>query len=340
MLCNARQSFGHALHTIITASRICANFEESEATFLISGGPSYLQSLFALYPYRFSLMVARTKQDFATAFGGQAFESHDLVLPEKIASTDRYLLDLGRGGLVVPDDVGEKARTLLLQLGLEEERWYCCMHYRDAGFAGKRRTVRDTDVAPYTQATDYVIDELGGQVVMLGHPGMRTPEPRPGLIDLSRKAGWELLQAYAVSRARFYVGGSSGPLVLPAGFDVPFGAIDQLMDYSAGQAISITPTLHLPDGTQLRDEALLASKYSDTNALMELLADPDGGFKLEACGAPEVSGAIDILVEITRDTPHWRRPTSISVEKSEEIVWPPRVRRDFRFLPRTSDDSA
>lgn len=340
LLCNTRQSFGHALVMIATASRICANFKESEATFIISGGPSFLQSLFALYPYPCELMVARTKQDFAIAFGGQAFESRQMVLPEEFANTDRYLADLGRGGLVVPDGVAEKARALLLQLGLKEDRWFCCMHYRDAGFAGKRDTMRDTDVAPYAQAVDYVIDELGGQVVMLGHPGMRAPDPRTGFVDLSRQAGWELLQAYAVSRSRFFVGGPSGPLVFPAGFDVPFGAIDQIMDHSLGQTISVTPTLHLPDGKRLRDDALLASEYSDDEDLLGLLTDPESGFRLESCGLKEISGVIDLLFKETFDTPKWRQPVADVGEKSEAIQWPPRVRRDFRFLPRAVDDCA
>jgi hypothetical protein len=103
----------------------------------------------------------------------------------------------------------------LVDLGLDPNRWFCCLYYREPGYkpgAGVPR--RDVSPEPYRQITEWIIRDLGGQVVRIGHPGM-TPFPdMPGFVDLSRLEDRFMLQANAVARARFGVVTDSGP-VLP-----------------------------------------------------------------------------------------------------------------------------
>ena len=74
--------------------------------------------------------------------------------------------------------------------------------------------VRNGGPGSYRQAIDHIIDKLDCQVVQIGHPEMKPFPQRDGLVDISGIRNAFMLQAFALSRARFMIGGASGPIAL------------------------------------------------------------------------------------------------------------------------------
>ena len=98
--------------------------------------------------------------------------------------------------------------------------WFCTLHYREPTYEyGIARAERDVDLADIEPVVDDIL-RRGGMVIRLGHPGMRPMTARPDLIDFSEAP--VMLQAYAVSRSRFFLEFSpSGPGSFASGFGVP-----------------------------------------------------------------------------------------------------------------------
>jgi hypothetical protein len=86
--------------------------------------------------------------------------------------------------------------------GLDLDRWFCCLHFRQPNYEYKPYSnCRDVDPSSYLASIDYVIDELGGQVALLGHPEISTRPKRDGFVDLSRIPDSHDLQFGAVARS-------------------------------------------------------------------------------------------------------------------------------------------
>jgi putative glycosyltransferase (TIGR04372 family) len=138
--------------------------------------------------------------------------------------------------LAFPEVLDGEFRRRLLDAGASPDRWIVCFHARqdDYEFRKFREPDRSVDPHSYFRLADYVIDELGGQVVRLGDPSMTPAPARPHLIDLSTGSDF-LLQAYAVSRCRFAITTDSGMQHVANGLGVPFAttnatALDIVLD--------------------------------------------------------------------------------------------------------------
>ena len=136
-----------------------------------------------------------------------------------------------------PEEMAEELTGKLVSAGASADRWIVCLHARQSNYEFRNfyQPDRTVDPAPYFQLADYVIDELGGQVVRLGDPSMTPAPARPHLIDLSRDKDNFLLQAYALGRSRFAVVTDSGMLSVANALGVPFATtnvtmLDNLLD--------------------------------------------------------------------------------------------------------------
>ncbi len=133
-------------------------------------------------------------------------------------------------GFRVPDDLALPLSQMLENRGVSKDGWFACLHMRESGYRWRpdRDLVRNVDPHDYLPMIRHIVDDLGGQVVRLGHPEM-TPLPEiDGLIDLSRYADSFPEQAFATSRARFFIGTDTGPTQLAAAFRTPAASTNAL----------------------------------------------------------------------------------------------------------------
>jgi putative glycosyltransferase (TIGR04372 family) len=133
-------------------------------------------------------------------------------------------------GFFVPDDLAPPLNRILETRGVSKDGWFVCLHMREAGYRWRPVSDSDRNVDPhdYLPMIRHIIDDLGGQVVRLGHPEM-TPLPEmDGLIDLGRHANSFPEQAFAISRARFFIGTDTGPTQLAAAFRTPTASTNAL----------------------------------------------------------------------------------------------------------------
>jgi len=117
---------------------------------------------------------------------------------------------------------------------------------------------RAVDPLSYLPMIRHILIEQGGQVVRLGDPSMTPLPPLPGLIDLSRYAESFALQAFAMSRARYFVGTDSGTTQLACAFRTPSASTNALGVgvWNDGDVV-LTKTVRCPNGLPMtRDELI------------------------------------------------------------------------------------
>lgn len=125
--------------------------------------------------------------------------------------------------LRIPEPLEPTLEQLLISQGVDPSRWFVCLHVREGGYAFRRdiADARNSNPLAYLPMIKRIIEEQGGQVVRLGDPSMTALPPMKGLIDLSRLENALPLQAYAVSRARYFVATESGPTQIGCAFQTP-----------------------------------------------------------------------------------------------------------------------
>jgi hypothetical protein len=122
-----------------------------------------------------------------------------------------------------------------------------------------------------------------------------------GLIDLSRAANSFPLQAYAVSRARFFIGTASGPLALACGFKVPT-AITNALHFSMwndGNVVLGRRNIRLGSGTYDSREFI--------DAFQGIPGVPDE-VTWDDNTPDELCGVAEHLFAATAACAGWRRP--------------------------------
>jgi putative glycosyltransferase (TIGR04372 family) len=105
--------------------------------------------------------------------------------------------------------------------GLSLQQDFVCLHYRNGASYphGTASPHRDQDANLWGTVADRVQAELNLQVVRLGHKDLPPMPSRSGFVDLADAS--TMLQAFAVSRARFLLCSPSGPPALAMAFGVP-----------------------------------------------------------------------------------------------------------------------
>jgi putative glycosyltransferase (TIGR04372 family) len=135
---------------------------------------------------------------------------------------------------VIPEALRAGLAERLTSLGVSRKRWVVGIHTRHNSSCRDYHPinyVRDVDTTQFVRLADYVIDELGGQVVWMGHPSMAVPTKRPGVIDLSAEP--MDVQYYATAVSRYFVGCDSGPAMVSAAFKVPTLKSNSMYDSGA-----------------------------------------------------------------------------------------------------------
>lgn len=223
--------------------------------------------------------------------------------------------------LAIPEDRDSGLHQRLHDAGVSPDRWIVCLHARQDNyeFRNFREPDRSIDPDSYFRLADYIIDELGGQVVRLGDPNMTPAPARSHLIDLSRETDF-LLQAYAISRCRFAITTDSGMQHLANGLGVPFAttnvsALDILLD---GAGFPAWHNQHL----------ILTKKVFAKDAIPEDSSDFGRMTDFNECvmfdnGSQELRDVADHMMAKTGDCDGWRdRYVEGSVEAADTISFP------------------
>jgi putative glycosyltransferase (TIGR04372 family) len=134
--------------------------------------------------------------------------------------------DKGYGPLMtLPPDLEAQGWSGLERLGVPPDRWFVCLHVREAGFHKawheKHPGTRNAEVASYMKAVDRII-ERGGYVIRVGDPTMKKVPPRQGLVDYAHsEIKSDEMDVFLCAKARFFIGTNSGLGLVPPIFGVP-----------------------------------------------------------------------------------------------------------------------
>lgn len=205
--------------------------------------------------------------------------------------------------LRMPPTVDDRLTLVLRRLGLAPDRWFACVHMREVGYAHRSGLDDDRCVDPlsYLPMIRSILDR-GGQVVRLGDPSM-TPLPRlPGLIDLSRVPDAFMLQACAVSHARFFVGTDSGATQLACSFKTPAATTNALgMGVWNDGDVMLEKRIYSADGEPFATAGIRSS------GMMDLLYYRIPGARVADNDADQLVAVADHMHRITADCTGWRQ---------------------------------
>lgn len=285
---------------------------------------------------------------FDSAFGGPVtvpdprwrenrFHFADLVL------TPSMMLDKFFGNFeqparlrIPPEDI-PILKERLMAAGVDPERWFTVLHYREPNYGGRPADpLRDMDPAVLQNVSNTIIDELGGQVVRVGHPEMAAFEARDGFIDLAPLEGGDfMLQLFAMSRARFMIAGASGPHNCAAALGTPTGLFASTSRYGVWNAADAQLHSHIftPTGERVDPALALEREIHAGVILNEYLRR---GYQVRLASGPEIAAMARHLWGQTSDTPGWRTHWyEREVQKPNRFVWPPQAgsRAQNLFFP-------
>ncbi len=205
--------------------------------------------------------------------------------------------------LRMPEETAAPLATKLKYMGVREDGWFVCLHVREGGYVHRPGSdpSRDVNMDTYLPMVENIIDEQGGQVVRLGHQGSMPLPELDGLIDLSKVEDSFDLQAFAISRARYFIGSDSGPTQLAAAFKTPAattnamgigiwndGDVALLKTYAAksgGSELSWEELYELLPVLGIRRPVDFVAKNNDANEIIEVARH---------------------MFEMTADCPGWR----------------------------------
>jgi putative glycosyltransferase (TIGR04372 family) len=334
-------SFGDVFILTACAARFATAFDHTHCSFLIDGLRPFTPDIVRMYPYPCSLFkVAGEWRDIeflalaglADKMDWRAQNYHDFILTTAFLSSG-VASGYPACPLRIPEAMVPTLKQHLISRGLDPTRWFCTIHWREPTYAFKLGTTfRDVDPGPYHRLIDYVIDHLGGQVVQLGHPELTRHAPRQGLIDLSALPNSWLLQAYAVSRSRFFAGSASAGSAMSFALQVPAAHLNAT-DWYVGEAEDwvLTPTVVLRDGRRLRQVELYRSGWMNSVHLQRGLELGEVRF-LSQPETPEILAVATRIHESTCAVTGWREPASPIGPRPNRIPTPTVPQDPPRFL--------
>ena len=109
-------------------------------------------------------------------------------------------------------------------MGLPAGAWFVGVHARTNVYSPSdhpNNNSRNCDIANYEKAVDAIVAR-GGWCVRVGEPGAKPLKPRPGVVDYPEspyKSDW--MDLFLCTRARFFLGNTSGIYVVAATAGVP-----------------------------------------------------------------------------------------------------------------------
>jgi putative glycosyltransferase (TIGR04372 family) len=266
-----------------------------------------------------------------TEFDISDVSSSNLVLVQPMFQ-EGMLNSIPLTAMAPPPETIESSDKALMELGLDPDRWVATVFWKEPGY-GFRPPEPSREIAdpgPYIAAIRHIIENLGGQVVRLGHPSPTELPKLKGLIDLANAPNSEWLQLYSVWISRFMLSSNSGPLSYGPAFNVPTLLTDQrscLAVYRSHDYVVTQGIIH--DGTVYRGlEAFSAG-------LLKRWGTKPERYVMNT--AAEIVAAVDEMYQSTASCLGWRaHPVpQPPLKRPNKLVWPipEDVRRPELFIP-------
>lgn len=226
-------------------SSVADMFDDSELTVYYRNDRPYKKSIVSCIPnVKHTLEPSSDAASFPIdVFDGAGYRDRFLKVElegPKLRRTELVLVQsMFREGMlnsiplttfVPPSEKIEPSDQALMDLGLDPDRWVATVYWKEAGYSFRPADVRRdvADAEPYLAVIRHIIEELGGQVIRLGHPSPTRLPKMKGLIDLANIPGSEWLQMYSVWISRFMLTTCSGPQAYGSAFGVPTVTTDHL----------------------------------------------------------------------------------------------------------------
>ena len=233
--------------------------------------------------------------------------------------------------LAPPPEKIDPSDSALMELGLDPERWVATIYWEEPGYGFRPlepwREIADPE--PYIAVIRHIIENLGGQVVRLGHPSPTALPKMKGLIDLAHVPDSEWLQLYAVWISRFLCSSLSGPLSYGPAFNVPTVVTDQRSCLGVYRAHDYIVT----QGRRFGGKILRGQEAFAAGLLYDWGKDPA---KYVANTAQELIAAADEMYGITGNCVGWRahQDPPIPTTRPNKLCMPlPVVARPELFIP-------
>ncbi len=205
---------------------------------------------------------------------------------------------------LMPPEVAAPLAVRLKSMGVREDGWFVCLHARERGSRYRQDSDlhRNVDPDTYLPMIDDIINEQGGQVIRLGHPGSLPLTDRDGLIDLSRIEDSFDLQAFAISRARYFIGSDSGPTQMAAAFKTPAATTNAMgIGIWNDGDVALLKTYAAESGS----EELSWEELYELLPVMGNRRPVD--YMVKDNGADEIIEVARHMFEMTADCPGWRK---------------------------------
>lgn len=247
--------------------------------------------------------------------GSEAFRQAGHATPDLVLTPSGMMeIDLLRFPswpvFTIPTGRRDELYAKLEAAGLKRDRWLCVLHYREPTYPLRAPTPY-RDVAsdkPFEELARYVIKTLGCQVVRIGHKEMRAWEIGDGFVDLSRSDDF-MLQACAVSLARFAVMTAGGPAHLPCAFGVPVMIADAIGMAACGADPGFMLPRHLIAPNGARADIVETANAGQWTSERTRLAVVNEGYTLVDNTAEELCrGARELYARSAGYPEGWREP--------------------------------
>ncbi|MHB1206348.1 MAG: TIGR04372 family glycosyltransferase [Rhodospirillaceae bacterium] len=335
------RSFGDFVNGLFFVNCVADRFDHKNVTVLYRNDQDYKREAVSLLPDGYCIEVAAgssyppidlvdssnpiVKEDGLVPWFLKGRNHQDIFITNAMAANG-YLWTFDRQcHLRVPEDKAAACTEELVKQGLDPNRWFCTVHAREPGYLDKPNTpnFRDCDPTVFWHAVNHIARNLGGQVVRLGHPAMTPYPPLEGVVDLSRDASNSLLQTFAISRSRFFLGGPSGPSAVADAFHVP-SAVADVVDYCPYNDGLVIRTIDLvtPEGRVYRQKDLFDAGYSKLRVMDALRSGK--GYRMSKNSIAEVIRLTNFIHEKTADTTGWRTPAAPDPRpRPNQFSWPP-----------------
>ena len=129
--------------------------------------------------------------------------------------------------LKITDQDLNAGRNILMQMGLQENDWFVCVHMREGGFSPSDEHFhghRNANIETFIPAIQYIIDQ-GGKCIRMGDKTMTPMPPIDGLIDYALSPyKSDFMDVFLCSECLFFLGSNSGLFEISTVFGTPVAA--------------------------------------------------------------------------------------------------------------------
>jgi putative glycosyltransferase (TIGR04372 family) len=230
---------------------------------------------------------------------GQFYGQHDM---EHV--TERAWLAEGRPPLLsVTEQHRELGYAKLRSLGVPADAWFVVLHVREGAYmtaaseahgrTDDHNAHRNSNILDYLEAAQQ-ITARGGWVLRIGHVGTRPLPAMERVIDVAHTGTTPEFDVFLLGTCRFFLGDSSGPVVVATTFKRPVVAAN----FEMGGAPSQAGDLYVPKlYRDLRSKDLISLK----RALAPPLFRPHDARLLAREGVEAVDSSSSEIADLTRE---------------------------------------